>query len=175
MRVLVAIQSRLHAKAGNFKGLMRIRRYRESDHGEVWALHNAALEGTGAHAGDGPWDDDLHHVRDVYLERGGEFLVGTQEGSIVAMGALKRLTANRGEIKRMRVHPDHQRRGCGQAILEALEARAAEFGYNTLQLETTVQQTAAQRMYVKNRYTETGRTKVGDFDVIVYEKALPSR
>ena len=75
----------------------------------------------------------------------------------------------------MRVHPDYQRRGCGQAILEALEARATELGYNTLQLDTTVQQTAAQSLYVKNQYTETGRAEVGDFDVIVYEKTFPSR
>lgn len=88
------------------------------------------------------------------------------------MGALKHLSANRAEIKRMRVHPEHQRRGCGQAILEALETRAAELGYSTLQLDTTVQQTAAQRLYIKNGYIEIGRMKVGRFDVIIYEKTL---
>ena len=154
---------------------MLIRRYRESDHDEIWHLHNLALEGTGAHLGKGPWDDDLHHVKDEYLTKGGEFFVGTQAGRIVAMGALKRLSAARAELKRMRVHPDYQRRGFGQAILEALEARAAEIGYDTLQLDTTVQQTAAQSLYIENKYAETKRTKVGDFDVIVYEKALPSR
>ena len=152
---------------------MRIRRYHESDHEEVWALHNVALRAiSGAHARNGPWDDDLRNVRDVYLEMGGEFLVGTQEGTIVAMGALKRLSANRVEIKRMRVHPDFQRRGWGQAILEKLETRAAELGHGTLQLDTTVQQIAAQRLYVKNGYIETGRTKMGAFDVILYEKTL---
>ena len=150
---------------------MRIRPYRESDQEEVWTLHNIALEGTGAHAGNGPWDDDLHHVRDVDLEKGGAFLIGTQAGKIVAMGALKRLSPNRAEIKRMRVHPDHQRRGYGQAVLTALETRAAELGYSTLQLDTTVQQIAAQSLYIKNGYIEMSRTKMGIFDVIVYEKA----
>ena len=125
--------------------------------------------------GKGPWDDDLNNVKDDYLKKGGEFFVGTQAGRIVAMGALKRLSATCAEIKRMRVHPDYQRRGFGQAILEALEARAAESGYDTLQLDTTVQPIAARSLYIENKYAETGRRKVGDFDVIVYEKALPSR
>lgn len=152
---------------------MRIRRYLESDHDEVWALHKVALEGIGGpYAGDGAWDDDLHNVKVVYLENGGEFLVGTQKGMVVAIGALKRLSVSRAEIKRMRVHPDHQRLGWGQAILEKLEVRAAELGYCTLLLDTTIQQTAAQRLYIKNRYIEKGRTKVGVFDVILYEKKL---
>lgn len=156
------------------KHLMRIQRYRESDQEDVWALHNVALERTGAHAGNGPWDDDLHHVRDVYLEKAGEFLVGIQAGRIVAMGALERLSADRAEIRRMRVHPHYQRRGFGRAVLEALEARAVELGYSTLQLDTTVQQAAAQRLYIRNGYVEIGRTKMGGFDVIMYEKALPA-
>ena len=151
---------------------MRIRRYRDSDQEEVWALHNVALKDVGAHAGNGPWDDDLHHVRDVYLEKSGEFLVGTLVGRIVAMGALKHLTTSHAEIKRMRVHPVHQRRGFGQAILDALEARAAELGYSTLQLDTTVQQTAAQKLYIKNGYVEEERTMSGEFNVIKYVKAL---
>ena len=52
---------------------MKIRRYRESDQEEVWALHNLALEEADAHAGNGPWDDDLRHIREVYLDDGGEF------------------------------------------------------------------------------------------------------
>jgi hypothetical protein len=33
-------------------------------------------------------------------------------------------------------------------MLEALEPRAVELGYGTLQLDTPVQQTAAQRLYI---------------------------
>jgi N-acetylglutamate synthase-like GNAT family acetyltransferase len=60
----------------------------------------------------------------VYLKNQGEFLVGVCEGRIVAMGALRRTTNERAEIKRMRVHPDFQRCGFGQMILEALETDA---------------------------------------------------
>ena len=154
------------------KTSMKIRRYQKSDHDQVWTLHGLALETAGVHAGHGPWDEDLHRIEDVYLEIGGEILVGTLESRIVAMGALKRLSSDRGEIKRMRVHPDHQRRGYGQVILQTLEARAAELGYTTLQLDTTIQQIPAQKLYIQNGYAETGRGQTGRFEFILYEKAL---
>jgi len=151
---------------------MRIRRYRESDHDAVWAVHRLALRQVGAQVDDGAWDDDLHHIEPVYLRNGGEFLVGTVGGRVVAVGALRRETDERARVTRMRVDPDHQRRGFGQALLGRLEARAAELGYTTLCLDTTVQQVAAQKLYLKNGYRETGRTKLYGFDVILYEKEL---
>ena len=151
---------------------MKIRRYRDLDHDDVWALHNLVLEDAGAHAGTGPWDNDLHRIEATYLDRAGEFLVGTHSSTIVAIGALLRLSTDTAEIKRMRVHPHFQRQGFGQAVLGALEARAVELGYATLTLDTTVIQVAAQGFYLKNGYSETGRTRVGEFDVVRYEKLL---
>ncbi len=151
---------------------MRIRRYRESDHDDVWALHNLALEGTGAHLGNGPWDEDLHDITGVYLEKGGEFLVGVEQDKIVAMGALMGSAGRTAEIKRMRVHPDFQRRGHGQAILLALESRAIHLGYIRIKLDTTVQQIAAQGLYVANGHAEIGRKTAHGFEVIEYEKQL---
>ncbi len=149
-----------------------IRRFRREDHDAVWALHKLALQDVGADIGDGEWDRDLDDVEGVYLDRGGEFLVGTVEGSVVAMGALVPTSPGRAEVKRMRVHPDFQRRGFGRAILRRLEQRAVEFGYAVLHLATTVGQLAAQKLYEKNGYVETGRTRVAGFDVILYEKEL---
>ncbi len=71
---------------------LTIRRFGAADHDAVWAVHNLALHQVGAHAGSGPWDDDLHHVEEVYLRSGGEFLVGECGGQVVAMGALRRVS-----------------------------------------------------------------------------------
>ena len=107
---------------------LAIRRYEEPDHDEVWALHNVALEAVGVHGGNGAWDDDLHHIDQVYLEAGGEFLVGVLDGHIVAMGAFKRISREAAEIKRIRVYPAFQRRGFGQAILERAGAPGGGIG-----------------------------------------------
>ena len=57
-------------------------------------------------------------------------------------------------------------------ILQTLEARAAELGYTTLQMDTTIQQIPAQKLYIQNGYAETGRGQTGRFEFILYEKAL---
>jgi len=152
--------------------MLEIRQYRDGDADAVWELHNLALEGTGAHLGNGPWDKDLKRIREVYLDGAGEFVVGVLDGRIVAMGGLKRTGDERAEIKRMRVHPDYQRRGFGSAILEHLERRARLLGYRVLHLVTAVVQISARRLYEKSGYREVGRTVVGGLDTILYEKRI---
>ena len=150
--------------------MMEVRRYRASDHDAVWDLHNVALNEVGAHGGNGPWDDDLHRVEAEYIQAGGEFYVGVIHGRIVAMGALKRLTDTRAEIRRMRVHPDFQRRGLGRRMLSMLEERASELGFRTLTLDTTVGQVAAMGMYMKAGYEEVSRGRKFGFEVVMFEK-----
>src|SRR5438034_4435986 len=133
---------------------MQIRRYQEADHDDVWTLHVLGLQHVCAYAGHGPWDDDLHHIEQVYLNNRGEFLIGVLDSRIIAMGALRKTTEERAEIKRMRVHPDFQGRGFGQLILNALETRALELGYITLHLDTSTVQVVAQHLYRKNGYKE---------------------
>lgn len=151
---------------------LHIRRYEAGDRHAVRRLHDDALNEVGAHLGTGHWDDDLDEIEGVYLERGGEFLVGVLGGEVVAMGALMRISAKKAELKRMRVRPGLQGSGYGQAMLDILHRRASELGYHRLRLDTTVQQRAAQRLYLKNGYSEAGRGVVGPFDCISYEREI---
>ena len=151
---------------------MRIRRYLAADHDAVWELHNSALLEADAHGGNGPWDDDLHRVEDEYIATGGEFYVGTVGGRTVAMGGLQRLTDDMAEVRRMRVHPDLQRRGLGRQMLSALEQRARELGFRKLTLDTTLRQTAAISLYTRSGYREVGRSMKGRFKVLEFEKRI---
>jgi len=152
-----------------------VRRYRDDDHDAVWALHNLALDSVGAHGANGPWDDDLHSIPSVYIDAAGEFLVVLVDGDIVAIGALRQSGPGQGEIKRMRVHPRFQRCGFGLEILFRLENRARELGYETLHLDTTVGQTAAQALYRCHGYMETRRTQLGPFEVFPFAKSIRPR
>ncbi|MGA3184888.1 MAG: GNAT family N-acetyltransferase [Candidatus Dormibacteria bacterium] len=149
-----------------------VRRYQDGDRVAVWELHNLALHAVGAHAGNGPWDDDLHHIQEVYLDAGGEFLVGLLAGRIVAIGALRRQDEITVELKRMRVNPDLQRRGLGRIVLRRLEERARELGYRRLVLDTTERQVAAIALYRSEGFTETGRGQVFGFPCIFFAKEL---
>ena len=55
---------------------------------------------------------------------------------ILGMGALKRLDARSGEVKSMRTHPEHLRRGVAAALLEYIILEARRRGYARLSLET---------------------------------------
>ena len=149
---------------------MHIRRYEPGDKHAIRRLHDDALNEVGAHLGTGPWDDDLDDIEGVYLESGGEFLVGILEGEVVAMGAIKRISPDAAEVKRMRVKPGLQGRGYGQTLLDDLHDRATDLGYTTLHLDTTVQQRAARDLYLKNGYREVGRGSIGPFACVFYER-----
>ena len=152
--------------------MLRIRRYQPSDAQVIWDLHNLALEAVGAHAGNGPWDDDLHHIQEVYLEDRGEFLVGLEGRRVVAMGGLRQRDEVICEVKRMRVHPEFQRRGHGRRLLRRLEERAGQLGYRRLVLDTTERQSAAIGLYRAEGYTETGRGWVLGFPCVFFAKSL---
>ena len=121
----------------------------------------------------GPWnDDDLSDIPNQYLTDGGEFLLGILDNRIICMGALKKKSNKIGEIKRMRVHPDFHRKGYGQLILDRLEARARQFGYTQLYLDTTTKQIPAQNLYKKNGYYEISRMVFAGLEIIFFEKMM---
>ena len=57
-------------------------------------------------------------------------------------------------------------------MLSALEQRAAELGFGTLTLETTVQQAPAIQLYTRRGYREVGRSRKAGFDVLEFEKKI---
>jgi len=152
--------------------MLNIRRYQPSDHAAVWDLHKTALLAAGAYIEGSVFDVDLGQIEAVYLDGFGEFLIGTVEDRVVAMGALRRTDPARAEIRRMRVHTDFQRHGFGQAIYNALERRASELGYSVLHLDTAVVLVGAQHFYAKNGFKEVRRGKLGIVDCIFYEKLI---
>jgi GNAT superfamily N-acetyltransferase len=82
-----------------------------------------------------------------FLPPSGAFIVLEVDGVTVAGGALRRLAAGVGEIKRMWTAPTHRGRGYGRRVLVALEAAAARRGYHTLRLSTGDALEAAVGLY----------------------------
>ncbi|MGN0746221.1 MAG: GNAT family N-acetyltransferase [Aristaeellaceae bacterium] len=89
------------------------------------------------------------HPADVQ-EAGGAFLVAYLDGEPWGCGALRRLSADTGEIKRVYARPN--RAGVGSGILAALEEKAVALGYRRLLLETRRQNTRAVRFYLGHGY-----------------------
>lgn len=164
---------------------LTVRQYRQADRERVLELHEVAMRDVGAYIEDAP-EPDLEDVEGAYLENDGEFLVGTLDGQLVAMGAVRPpkwyitelvdCGAGTGELKRMRVDPAHQRRGYGQAILDALLDRARDLGYTEFVLDTTPGQTGAQRFFEANGFRQIGREQIQGpdepIDLLLYRRQL---
>lgn len=152
--------------------MLEIRQYRNSDNETVWDLHFRALAPTGMLLRTRVYDDDLHDIENHYINNRGEFLIGTLDGKIVCMGALRKKTDSMAEIKRMRVYSEYQRRGYGQIILDKLEECAGKLGYSRICLDTGAKNVAARELYEKNGYLEVRRGEIGGFTVVYYEKNI---
>jgi putative acetyltransferase len=77
----------------------------------------------------------------------GAFLIAYRSGQPVGCGALRRIDARTGEIKRMYVSPEERGRGVGRVILETLEVEARGLGIARPVLETGARQPEAIALY----------------------------
>jgi GNAT superfamily N-acetyltransferase len=148
-----------------------IRDFESKDTERVAEFHKRILNETGAYI-PGHWDDDIYNIIDVYIRPGGCFILIEENNTILAMGAIKVISCEVAEIKRMRVETSLQRQGLGQKIYDYLISYAIKQGYKRIILDTTDLQEAAQNFYVKNGFTEYNRNKMKDFTLILYEKYL---
>lgn len=152
-----------------------VRRYRPPDADRVRAIHEAALRASPIDfVEDAPADDDLGAVAESYLDGDGDFLVGLAGDGIVATGGYRRVDDRTAALRRLRVHPDHQRSGFGARLLAHLERRMAGEGFDAVVLETHADLAAARRLYEAAGYERTGsepHPETGD-EVVSYRRDL---
>ena len=72
------------------------------------------------------------------------------------------------------VHPAHQGRGLGRALLVLAEQRAVATGHARIRLYTHESMVENQRLYERIGYAETHRATEHAFTRVFYEKSLPT-
>jgi len=153
-----------------------LRRAEPSDGPELRRLYRAAMRAEGTDPADVPDTDDLSDVESAYVEPGGEFLVVESENETVAMGGLAvdgdDLADGEGELFRIGVDTDHQRRGYGSAILAGLEDAARERGLDRIVLTTARRQEAATEFYPAHGYERMGHERHGEYQLVRFAKSL---
>lgn len=87
-----------------------------------------------------------------YLPPQGLFLVLERDGEIIAMGAYKPYDAQTAELKRIWTRRDLRRQGLAVIVLQELEKRARQAGYQRLFLTTGFRQPQAVRLYIAHDY-----------------------
>jgi len=102
-------------------------------HPKVLALLQAHLDGM--HATSPP--EHVHALDVSGLQKPDiSFWTLRDSGAVLGCGALKELSKAHGEIKSMRTHSDHLRKGVAAKILDHILKQAKERGYSRISLET---------------------------------------
>jgi GNAT superfamily N-acetyltransferase len=86
-----------------------------------------------------------HNLRQVVL-------AVDEQGVALGCGAIRELTPDTMEVKRMYTAPEGRRQGVAGAVLAELERWAAELGYSRCVLETGRRQAEAVALYQKSGY-----------------------
>ena len=95
----------------------------------------------------------LHEFRRPH----GVLLLAESDGRPAAIGALRRLSDDVAEVKRMYVVPRFRGRHISSAILDRLIAEARAMGAATLRLDTCRFMSDAQRLYRSRGFAERSR------------------
>lgn len=100
------------------------------------------------------------------------FIIAREDGKAVGCGALREISSETAEIKRM--FSRKKTSGIGSKMLEYLEARAKEFGYKKIVLETRKRNENAVKFYLKNGYIIVSNYGKYEYmaEAICFEKIL---
>ena len=102
----------------------------------------------------------------------GWFFLARLDGRAVGCGALIRLSAGAGEIKRMWTAPDARGLGVARRIIAAIETTAREAGVTTLRLDTNRALKEAHALYRKLGFVEIARYNDNPYADHWFEKRL---
>jgi putative acetyltransferase len=101
--------------------------------------------------------ESIHMIpREELAVPGIDFLVMRQNGTPVAMGAMKHLGQGEAELKSMHVLAEHRGQGLSRLLLTRLLDHARDQGITRLSLETGVQPTfvSARALYLRAGFVE---------------------
>lgn len=96
----------------------------------------------------------LEEASHDYTRPNGLFVLANIENEPVGCGALRFIDADRAEVKRMWVHPDHRGLGLGKLLLTYLEDAALLSNRHEILLDTNGSLTEATALYRRHGYVE---------------------
>ena len=93
------------------------------------------------------FDRELSSLPGAYAEPRGRLLLAFADNRPVGCIALRPLSQEIGEMKRLYVRPGFRRFGLGRVLAETLIENARSIGYTRMRLDTTPSMAAARRLY----------------------------
>ena len=101
-------------------------------------------------------------------QRGGGLPLECQPGQIIGMIGVQHHDEHVGEIRRLRVHPSHRRRGIGSRLLETAVRFCRETGCLKVQLDTFVAREEAVRLFERFGFRHGRTRQVSNRDLLYF-------
>ncbi len=100
------------------------------------------------------FDEELQQLRTVYNTTYGGIILYKEQGEFIGSIAIRKITTEVAELKRMYVQPDHQKKGIGQELLQQAITLAKFRNYKFIRLDTLNHMIPAINLYKKNGFYE---------------------
>jgi ribosomal protein S18 acetylase RimI-like enzyme len=152
-----------------------IRGFRPSDLPDCRKLYVEGLIGGKIAENDTGFDMD--DIETVYMKSPGNhfFVAENTSGEVVGMVGVQHYEENSGEIRRLRVRKDSQRRGIGTRLVEAAVKFCHENNYLKVTLDTFMDHEPAVRLFEKFRFRHSRSRNVAGKELLYFYLDLYSR
>ena len=115
--------------------------------GDVRALFVEYTNSLGADFCYQGFDEELANLPGAYAPPRGRLLLAREGDDVVGCVALRPLSDDTCEMKRLYVRPAYRSAGHGRQLVEAIITAAKEIGYRRLRLDTLPKLAAARQLY----------------------------
>lgn len=137
---------------------IKYRAFEERDTGGVKELNSSILQEYGFRTG--PWDNDLDSIFKTYFSGGCFWVAESSPGQIIGTAAIRRVSSDEAELKRLRVRKDYRRKGIGTRLLDLCISFCVREGYAKLVLDTASVFQEAISLYQSKGFIPDGTRKV---------------
>lgn len=129
-----------------------IRSFDPADQPACSRLYSEGLLGGGKIA-DNDTGLDIDDIQSAYMSGGNHFWVAVNSrGEVVGMIGVQQHDEGVGEIRRLRVRDDYQRRGIGSRLMETAVGFCRDHNYLKVTLDTYIDREPALKLFEKFRF-----------------------
>ena len=145
-----------------------IRSFEPKDLAACRRLYTDGLLSGGIAPNDTGWDID--NLEQVYMQKPQNhfWVATTPQGEVVGMLGVQHHEAGVAEIRRLRVHQDHRRRGIGTALLETALRFCQGKGDVKVTLDTVMDKEMALPLFEKFRFRLQHSKVVGEKELLYF-------
>ncbi len=93
------------------------------------------------------WEQELANLPGEYAPPEGALFIATADDAVAGCVAMRKIDADRCEMKRMFIYPEFRGRGIGRTLGEAIIEAGRHAGYRIMLLDTSIRQTEALTLY----------------------------